>query len=196
MQFSWCVSLCVGSYEGLGGRGWVSHLTTDWLGICLCVSVCGQKRTSRGRQQGPRLGTRMSSCTHQALWLCLCFCCWLGSIAGRCSTAGTPGSPPPCRNSPASPWHDRYRPSCPPPPVPVGRLLACFPPSARLQQTHRLSHFAVLPGVGLLSQVKLVSGAGCPSLLQRPPIARWPRESRPTSRPTVGVPPGQVCRAG
>lgn len=82
-----------------------------------------------------------------------------------------------------------------PTPVSHSEALACHPTPAQCQPANQVSHFAVLPGVRLLSQIKLVPGAGRPSFLQRPPLACWPRESRPPSGPAVGVPPGQVCCA-
>lgn len=76
---------------------------------------------------------------------------------------------------------------------PVVKLLACLPNPVQLQQADQVTHLTVLPGIGFFSQIELILGAGCPSLLQWPSLALWPCESRPTSRPTVGVPPGQVC---
>lgn len=85
----------------------------------------------------------------------------------------------------------------PPGPVSHRETRPPRPTTAQCQQANQASRFAVLPGVRLLGQVKLVPGAGRPSFLQRPPLACWPRESRPPAGPTVGVPPGQVgCAEG
>lgn len=163
----------------MAGEGLV-NLTTDGS-----VSLSNeQRKILRGQQQHLRLDTPISSSMYLAHWLWLCSCCWLECITDKQPMATTLVSLLLYKSCPVSLWPDRYC-ACPPAPA----LCGSQPDHSRQK---RISHFAVLSGVGVLWQIKFVSGARCPAVLQWPTLALWPCEPRPASRPTLGVPPGQV----
>lgn len=132
-----------------------------------------QRKTSSGQQRHLRPDPQTSSCMRLARWLWLCSCCWPVCITDKPCAATTRASLSPYKSCPASLWPDRYR-AWPPVPAP-------YDSQPEPQQAQQTSRFAVLSGVRVLRQIKLVPGARRPAVLQWPALAHRPRESRPTS---------------